>query len=157
MSRSFVADSLYTRFKEIYLHEPYEQDYSVSAEYLENRISSCDTGLKDACQAAGIDELQMPEWKQPEISLHYSEVPDESLTAIADRILDGETRMVGKIRRFIRQNNIYGSAYQNRPGRPFRLSEDEDYVSGLEKVMNFFPLPHGKISRGSRHPVGFFF
>ena len=67
-----------------------------------------------------------------EIDLNYSEKPDEEYIRIADIILDRIKELSEKIYRFIRQNNIYGSAYKYSPESIIKENGDYDFKEILE-------------------------
>ena len=69
-------------------------------------------------------QLEPIQYEDPQVN--YSELPDEDLLPTADAILDALMQMTEKLRKFIRQNNAYGTAYQYVPKRSFKRSEDED-------------------------------
>ena len=93
-------------------------------------IEGLDSVLKNAMPEVGIG-IELSGIELPELRLEYSETPDNGLLQIADGILDDIILLSDKIRRFIRQNNIYGSTYWKRSGSRFKPSEENDHIKDL--------------------------
>ena len=113
-----------------HIHAAYRQEYQVSFETLQEQIKQRDAILKQALAAAA-GTFPLPEVQLPKVSLAYREDPDEALLPLADEVLDALPDLTEKIRRFIRQNNMYGAAYQAKPKRVYRPTADSDYTEDL--------------------------
>ena len=115
-----------------HLHTPYSQEYTVSLNTLQTETESRETVLKNAVSLLGIN-IDLPGIVLPELKLRYSETPDHTLIDLADRILDDLLHLSAKITKYIRQNNIYGTAYQIKPRTLLKLSDDKDYNKDLNQ------------------------
>ncbi len=97
-----------------HLHTPYVREYELSLESLRETIGALDTTLSAVMAELGIDAA-LPAADLPETRLTCTETPDEGLLPAADEVLDGLAALGAKIRRFIKQNNLYGNAYRHKP------------------------------------------
>ena len=130
------CERLNTSVEEIrkYISTEYSQQYTVGTEGLMEEIAELDRILDEAVKVLDLSMVVIPEAKLPEITLRYSEIPDPELVSAANDILNLLDKMSGKIRRFIKTNNIYGTAYKYSPSKKVKLSKDEDYISDLNKA-----------------------
>jgi len=115
-----------------HIHTAYFQQYQVSFKSLKDTIGGYDTVLKEALSAAAV-KAGLPEVQLPKVTLAYWETPDQSLLPLADEILDALLELSHKMLRFIKRNNIYGAAYQEKPKRAYHPAEDADYMSDLAR------------------------
>ena len=127
-------DRLNTSIEQIrkHIHENYAQDYQVSLQCIKDSIDALDSVLKEALSVIDI-KLDIPEWTAPELKLAYCETPDDELLGVADKILDDLAALSDKIKKFIKQNNIYGTAYQKKPKKAYTPSEGNDYIGDLNQ------------------------
>lgn len=115
-----------------HIHEAYRQEYQVSLERITEEIRLLDDTLDKAMGAIGTD-ITLPEVTLPELVLHYTETPDHSLTVLADSLLDKLIALTDKIRKFIKQNNIYGTAYQKKPKLSAKPDENRCDAGEIKK------------------------
>lgn len=115
-----------------HIHEPYEQTYQVSCENIKIVLNDLDEALKEALSALELN-IDVSEWNLPEITLDYSEIPDDQLIPAADELLDSLLELSDKVRKFIKQNNIYGTAYQKKPKSEYKTSEEKDHLGDLTR------------------------
>ena len=115
-----------------HLHEERKQEYFYRVSDLKNDAKKYDETLIKAIDLLG-ENIELAEIDYPDPKVEYSEKPIEALLLIADRILDELMLLSGKIKKFIRQNNIYGTAYQYYPKRTFKRSEGKEDRKDLEK------------------------
>ena len=108
-----------------HIHAPYKQSYQISPDGVKKKIASIDPVLMEALSTLGID-VQLPEVEFPEISLQYSETPNEALLSGANELLDLLVGLADKIKRFIRQNNMYGDAYRRQSKITQKKDSQED-------------------------------
>ena len=113
-----------------HIHAAYFQQYQVSLEDLKNTIEGLDEVLKEALSAVEV-KVDLPEIQLPKITLAYMETPDQSLLPLADEILNALLELSRKMLKFIKQNNIYGTAYREKPKRAYHPGEDADYIRDL--------------------------
>ena len=114
-----------------HIHEPYAQEYQVSLDRLKKNIESRDAVLKEAMPELDI-KIELPEIDLSELKLEYSETPNDELMGKADLLFDDLTSLSAKIKKFIKQNNIYGTAYQIKPRQTYKPSNNNDYVKDLD-------------------------
>ena len=113
-----------------HIHGAYFQQYQVSLEDLKDTIKELDEVLKEALSWVEV-KAELPEVQLPKITLAYMETPDESLLALADEILNALFVLSSKMLKFIKQNNIYGTAYCEKPKRIYHPEKDADYIRDL--------------------------
>ena len=113
-----------------HIHEAYSQVYKVSLEDLEITVDALDEILSEALEAVGM-KTTLPKVEFPEMTLAYSETPDETLLPLGDEILDALTMLSHKIDRFIKQNNIYGNTYRKKPDMSYHPAVDTDWAKDL--------------------------
>lgn len=115
------TEELYDRLDETltqlkrHIHTPYARDYLVSADALIENSEDEDDELKNVLETLNAGEV-LPDLFLPKITAAYTETPDSSLLDSADELLDAVLTLAEKIRRFIKQNNIYGRVYRDAPG-----------------------------------------
>lgn len=115
-----------------HIHTSYFQQYQVSLEDLKDTIDGLDEVLQEALSAVEV-KADLPEVQLPQITLAYMETPDQSLLPLADEILNALLELSRKMLKFIKQNNIYGTAYREKPKRAYHPAEDADYIRDLAR------------------------
>lgn len=127
-------DRLQTSLDQIrkHLHEEREQEYFYRVSDLKNDAKKYDETLIKAIGLIG-ETIELAEINYPDPKVDFRERPNEALLQMADKILDELMVLSGKIKKFIRQNNIYGTAYQYCPKRTFKRSEAKEDRQDLEK------------------------
>lgn len=115
-----------------HIHESYLQQYQVSLEDLKDTIDGLDEVLQEALSAVEV-KVELPEVQLPKITLAYMETPDQSLLPLADEILNALLELSRKVLKFIKQNNIYGTAYREKPKRTYHPEKDADYIRDLAR------------------------
>ena len=131
------CERLTTSVEEIrkHINSNYSQNYAVSIDGLLEDIADYDVVLDEALKVLNLSMVIIPDVKLPEITLSYSETPDLDLAFSAGKVLDAEAKMAEKIRRFIKTNNIYGTAYKNAPEVKVKLSKNGDYETDLKRAL----------------------
>ncbi len=114
-----------------HIHQYYQQEYIASPEKLIQSVKERDAALNNILQILRVNCV-LPELVIPDIKVRYSETPDDVLVDIADSLLDDIQAMSEKIRVFVRQNNIYGTAYREIPKRAFKNTNTHDYKKELD-------------------------
>ena len=117
-----------------YLSTPYERDYTVSYENLLRIISIYDNVIEEATPKIDVD-VKLEEVVFPETKLHYEEFADDTLLQIALDILSSLETLAGKMKTFIKVNNLYGKAYCKEYDLGIKLSKDKNYVADLGNVL----------------------
>ena len=115
-----------------HIHTPYSQEYLVSTAALKTETEAKENVLRDAVSKLGIS-VGLSEIELPELKLRYSETPNNMLIDAADRILNDLILLSAKITKYIKQNNIYGTAYQSKPRTEFNPSDEKDYIRDLNQ------------------------
>lgn len=115
-----------------HIHASYFQQYQVSLEDLKDTIDGLDEVLQEALSAVEV-KADLQEVQLPQITLAYMETPDQSLLPLADEILNALLELSRKVLKFIKQNNIYGTAYRERPKRAYHPEEKADYIRDLAR------------------------
>ena len=113
-----------------HIHKPYRQDYQVTLEGLQETIEDYKVTLEAVADALDMS-LDLPQIELPQLGLAYSESPNEELLGMADEVLGKLLELSEKIKKFIKQNNIYGTAYQKKPKTSFKPSAAGDYLQDL--------------------------
>ncbi len=107
-----------------YLQAPYTQEYRVSLEGLKDHFHRLDRAMLGALGALKVRET-IPEMELPKIEKAvYFEEPNEEFLSDTEKILDSMLELSGKIRTFIKRNQIYGSDYREKPRKAFPHSGD---------------------------------
>lgn len=114
---------------------PYQMEYQTDFEHLENVLSERENTLKKALLLLG-KTVEIEEISFPETKVDYSEVPDEEMLFSAKELLTALRNLTSKIHKFIKQNNIYGTAYQKRITPKFKPEDNTDYLSVITKIKN---------------------
>lgn len=114
-----------------HLHTPFHGTYCADLKKLTEKSEDLDKLLTEALQELEL-ECQFEKVVFPEIVLDYQERPDDALLVIADTLLEKLRQLAVKIQKFIKQNNVYGTAYQKKPKR-MKLSKEENWNADLEK------------------------
>lgn len=120
-----------------HFHETFQSEYKTNLDSLLANTEELDAVLKEALKELGITS-ELPSLSLPAIVLDYSEMPDEELIPLADEIFDQLEKLTAKIHKFIKVNNIYGSAYQHKPKNQYKLpGKEANYAADLKKAIDF--------------------
>jgi SpoVK/Ycf46/Vps4 family AAA+-type ATPase len=115
-----------------HIHASYFQQYQVSLENLKDTFDGLDEVLQEALSAVEV-KVDLPEVQLPKITLAYMETPDQSLLPLADEILNALLELSRKVLKFIKQNNIYGTAYREKLKRTYHPEANADYIRDLAR------------------------
>lgn len=107
-------------------------DIQLQRDHLKDTFDGLDEVLQEALSAIEV-KVELPEVQLPKITLAYMETPDQSLLPLADEILNALLELSRKILKFIKQNNIYGTAYREKPKRTYHPEKDADYIRDLAR------------------------
>ena len=113
-----------------HIHASYQQKYESDDHAVKLCMEKRDAVVLETMAAMNL-ACDLPEINLPVISLDYREAPNPELVEEADELLSRLEELAEKTRRFIRINNIYGTAYQKKH-RP-RLKKEKE-ASDLEKM-----------------------
>lgn len=106
-----------------HIHEVFEQEYEIRKEPINAEVNSLDSELYSILSELKIN-IKLPLFVMPEFRLQYRETPDTELLSIADELLNGLIELSEKIRKFIRINNIYGTAYKKRTQTEYKSGKE---------------------------------
>ena len=130
-------ERLETSIEEIRKHisEPYKQNYTVTFTNLKAEVDGLDAVLNEVMPILDI-QLELPEITFPDLTLDYYENPDPELLEPANNLLDELSVFTQKIRKFIKLNNIYGTAYKQKPDNKYKPSKDygRDLQKSIERL-----------------------
>ena len=118
-----------------HIHAPFSEKYQTNLDRIKLQLERFDAVLKQALAELNL-KIEPEEATMPVISLDYSEAPDGALLPIADQVLDELDTLSTKIQKFIKQNNIYGTAYQHKTRVTFKPSEEKTYADDLKKCLS---------------------
>ena len=117
-----------------HIHTPYKQNYKGDTSVSADKIETFDTTLNNALQKLDIN-VEPAEVVLPEIKLDYNETPDSVLINYADELLSLLDDLVIKVKKFIKQNYIYGTAYQKKHSTETKLKENEGWPDLFERII----------------------
>ena len=118
-----------------FYHTCFEKDYQTKTTSLKERIKDSEEVLTEVLNKLNIDPAYQ-EVDIGEITVHYSEIPDDALISIADEIIDGLTELNAKIKKFIAVNNMYGNGFREKKKKDFKFNEDNNYLIDLQQVLS---------------------
>lgn len=114
-----------------YVNQEFHMTYTVETEGLSDSLKKHTQELNNVLKAAGIQ--QEPEQIHvPEITLEYSETPDETLQPYVREMLEYLDKLLDKIRMFIKRNHIFGDFYKNSEARKYKV-KSQNFQLQFEK------------------------
>ena len=121
---------------------PYTRTYKVSYSPLIDDINEVDNKLKKFSELLGID-VKIPKAEMPLTFANYSETPIVELVSNFEDIFSLSQSLVDKIVLFIKQNNLYGTAYQTQysPNKDITIEkslETLNHVVSKKYVVDIF-------------------
>lgn len=136
-------DRLTSSFEHIkeHIQTPFAMEYAVITENAEESIQKRSQELKELLEKVGIKYIP-DKIKPPVIKLEYSEVPDENIKKYVSEIFSLSDQLLLKIRKFIKQNHIFGAFYTKTnsdkykvktQGIPLQLKKQTD---AMQRTLN---------------------
>lgn len=119
-----------------HLHSSFQQVYEVDTNRVKDEIKEFDEVLNDALAVLNLN-VEISELQIPAFTLDYAEIPDEELLPIAESVLLTLNKLLEKIKRFVKVNNVYGESYKHKGKKQFNPEENADYIRELEQVNSF--------------------
>jgi len=116
-----------------YLHTPFLKEYKVKSDGLVTRTESLDKILRDSVSDLG-EEYQAVKLILPSIELSYSEIPNNELLELADKVIEQLELLSQKLYKFIKQNNVYGTAYRQKFKINYKFTDKSDPIADLRKA-----------------------
>ncbi len=139
--------SLLTTTEQLKLHftTRFSKIYPVSFEMLDGIMGQYDEVLYAAAEVLTLEmpaELPAAKWGKP--ALHYTETPNKYLWFSASELIESIEKLVQKIVKFIKVNNLYGAGHQYHPpkhasgytGKTDFKDELEDAIYATDKILN---------------------
>ena len=123
--------------------ESYYQNYNVSLSRITDEEEKLDKILKEALKELELNCI-IEEEKIPDVSLRYSETPDKELVPLANDIIDRIIILSQKIGKFIKRNNIYGSAFKETFDLKYKHSKDKSYSDELLQCIDMLDSINNK-------------
>ncbi len=120
---------------EKYISSAYQQKYEIDFTGLIEIVEESDETITKALNVFG-ENFEAEKIEIPEAVLDYSEIPDEELLMKAKELLDLLHELASKIHKFIKLNNIYGTAYSKKFIVKNVTEEHIDYVNVLTSAVN---------------------
>ena len=118
---------------EKYISTPYQMEYEVDFRGLENFVLGSDERLQKALAVFNVDsEIRKPAFSATK--LDYSEIPDNDLLILAKSLVKSLRELVTKIFKFVKINNIYGTAYSKEIKCEFESNENTDFCTVFSKT-----------------------
>ncbi len=115
-----------------HFHDSFQASYALNLDLLKTKTNEFEAILKEALKALYIT-VEFAPLDFPSITLDYNEIPDEKILSLVDTAFELLEKLVVKIHRFIKANNIYGTAYQYKfKSNPKRL---KDQASALKETI----------------------
>ena len=108
----------------------YQREYVCDLAQLQELIATHDEALSKALAVLGVS-CNLPHLQLPQITLDYSERPNTELMPSGEALLTALDQLVLKLLRFIKQNNIYGSVYRDRPESMLKCLKNVDFTALL--------------------------
>lgn len=120
---------------EKHIGTPFQMEYETDFGYLEVILEGYEEVLKKALPIFE-ESAEITKFEFPKAVLDYSEVPNDTLLNAAKSLIAALRELTTKIYKFIKQNNIYGTAYQKKFSPKFKPEENTDFLSVIEKTEN---------------------
>lgn len=112
---------------------PFQMEYLVDFTQVYRVIEDNEEIIKKALRIFG-ESIELEKIGFAATKLDYSELPDEDLLSVALQLINSLRELTVKIYKFIKQNNIYGTAYQKKFNNKFKPDDNTDYVSVITKT-----------------------
>ena len=116
-----------------HFHTPFLKDYKVKTDALIKRTESLDKILGEATSDLG-EEYQSVKLELPEVELSYSEIPNDELLELVDKVIEQLEALSAKLYKFIKKNNVYGTAYRQKFKISYKFTDKSDPVADLIKA-----------------------
>ena len=120
---------------ENYISSEYQQKYEIDFSGLIETVEESDETISKVLNVFG-ENFNTEKIIIPEAVLDYSESPDEELLAKAKELINILHELASKIHKFIKHNNIYGTAYSKKFIVKNVTEEHIDYVNVLTKAVD---------------------
>ncbi len=131
--------SLLTTTEQLKLHftTRFSKLYPVSFEMLDGILGQYDEVLSAAAKVLTPEmTAELPAIKWEKTTLQYTQTPNKYLWFSASELIESIEKLVQKIVRFIKVNNLYGAGHQYHPARcASRYTQKTDYKDELEDAI----------------------
>ena len=113
---------------------PFQMEYIVDFAQVYRDVENNESIIKKALQIFD-EDIEIEKIEFSPAKLDYSEIPDEGLLDSANKLIKSLRELIVKIYKFIKQNNIYGTSYQNKFKLKFKPDHSTDYISVITKTI----------------------
>ena len=116
-----------------YIQEPFIKDYKVDYSTLKMSITKKNEWYSKALDVLGMN-IEFEEVNFVPALLHYSELPDSDVLPYTLELLEILYRLLDKMQKFVKLNNVYGDAYKRKDEVAFSYSKDNSYQQDIQKI-----------------------
>lgn len=120
---------------EKHIGTPFQMEYKTDFTQLSVILEGYEEVMKEALSILG-ENTEIEKFEFTETKLDYSEVPNEELLNAAKSLIESLRELTTKIYKFIKQNNIYGTAYQKKFVPKFKPEKNTDFLAVITKTKN---------------------
>lgn len=120
---------------EKHINTYFQMEYEIDFSNLADVVEGYEKNLKEALLAFE-ESVEFEQLNFPKTNLDYQEIPNEKLLNAAKSLIALLRELTTKIHKFIKQNNIYGNAYQKEFNPKFKPEENSDFLSVITKTEN---------------------
>lgn len=120
---------------EKHIGTPFQMEYETDFKELSVILEGYEEVIKKALPILE-ENAEIEKFEFAESKLDYSEVPNDELLNAANALIMSLRDLTTKIYKFIKQNNIYGTAYQKKFSPKFKPEENTDFLAVITKTEN---------------------
>lgn len=120
---------------EKHIGTPFQMEYETDFKELSVILEGYEEVIKKALPILE-ENAEIEKFEFAESKLDYSEVPNDELLNAAKALIVSLRDLTTKIYKFIKQNNIYGTAYQKKFSPKFKPEENTDFLAVITKTEN---------------------
>lgn len=124
-----------------HIQTPFDMEYAVITKKAEETIKKRSEELAKVLEKLGLT-YSVSEIKLPEVKLEYSEIPDENIEQYVSDMLNLSEQLLLKIRKFIKQNHVFGAFYAKTNSAKFKVKMQDvpfqlkKHITVLEKTLD---------------------
>ena len=124
-----------------HIQTPFAMEYAVITKKAEDVIKKHSDELAKVLEKLGLT-YSVSEIKLPEVKLEYSEIPDENIEQYVSDMLNLSEQLLLKIRKFIKQNHVFGAFYAKTNSAKFKVKMQDipfqlkKHITVLQKALD---------------------
>lgn len=107
-----------------HVNKSFYMTYTAELEQILENLKDYSEELAKTLEAASVNQ-KLEELKFPEITLEYSETPDEALQPYVNETFELTELLIDKLRKFIKQNHIFGAFYKNMDSGQYKIKSQD--------------------------------